>query len=168
MSDLILPVGLRPIIQNFNETHLRFLTRLDMITGLIASLRAMPLDQFGTPTMMPVLTMHLGTAVEVLGILSACMTLQSAEADQLMQESPGTFSIDGAVAQAMPLLLWVSHGITTTVRASVGVIRPATPVLIGLTQNRHTLERTCDAVETMLAQLRQRFPGQIPTPQGGQ
>ena len=164
MSELILPVHLRPVIQNFNGQHIACLAQLDMIAGLVATVRQLPESVFERPDEQPVITPGLGLAIEAMGVLSAMLTLCSAEADMLMQENPGTFSIDGMVAQGVPLLLWITHGIHRTIRASVGIPAANTVTVIALAQNRHTLDRVCAAVDTMIHHLRQRFPHAVPIP----
>lgn len=162
MSDLILPTHLRPIVQSFNETHLSCMAHLGLIETLVAALRAMPEDQFGRADMMPVITPPIGLAIGAMGVLTAMMTLCSAEADMLMQDNPGTFSIDGAVAQSVPLLLWITHGINLTMRAAQAIPPASTICIVALSQNRHTVERVCASVELMIGTLRQRFPGSVP------
>lgn len=161
---LILPFGIRPVIQNHNGEHLAAMARLDILAGMIATLRAMPEAAFDDVAQQPAMTPGLALAVEAMGILSALMTLCSAEADQLMQDDPNHFSLDSNVAQAMPLLLWMTHGIHQTIRKSVGIPAAGTKTVIFLTQNRHTLDRVCSAVDVMMHLVRQRFPGAVPTP----
>lgn len=167
MSDLILPGHLRPVFQSYTEQHIRALSRLALLEDLTRTVRAMPRDHFDNPQHQPVLSTPLGVAIEVTGLLSAVLTLQSADAEIGMQEQPDNFHMDEGVAKAMPMLLWLTHGIHTTIKQGPGVPAPGTMVTVLLPQSRHRLETVCDAVRDVCLDVRAGFTviTDIPNPE---